>query len=99
MDLGYWMVYSILVEKNMKTIKELEASIEERRTRRPLTKEECGLKGYKQALKDVLGLIDEKLKELRKNKAKCCDKWYCETCNVLLTLIYNFEELKAKIEG
>jgi len=42
-----------------KTIKELNLSIEERRTRRPLTKEECGLKGYRQALKHLLELVDE----------------------------------------
>ncbi len=86
----------------MKTIKEkVMKDIEHDCKEIPMTyAEECIAKGaITLTIKYVLGLIDEKLKELRKNKAKCCDKWYCETCNVLLTLIYNFEELKAKIEG
>jgi len=43
----------------MKTLKELEIKQEKIRAIRPITKEEYGIKKYKEALKDVLKLIDE----------------------------------------
>ena len=50
-------------------------------------------------VEDVLGLIDERIKRLKQQKQDCCDKWYCETCNVILSIIRNLEELKTRITG
>ncbi len=84
------------MDKNFKTIKELK-NMKEIYPKRSI--KEIREKGYKQALKDVLGLILLRINVLKQKQKECCDKWYCESCNVKRCIISTLEELKKRITG
>lgn len=81
-----------------KTIKELEAEIKTEKEDCPLT-----VIGYRDALKDVLGLIDKKLNHWKLLIKRCKDianKDYDEIeIPIYQGKIITFLELKARIEG
>ena len=82
--------------KNMKTIKELETEI-----KKGLKEDGCSLYIYPlqtqlNTLKDVLGLIDERIKITKNNKAKTNDKQIKVLCDLIIA---ELEELKKGITG